>query len=330
MSSVRAFSEADYPRFTEILNHVYPDTLTAESELRYWDEVWDSERYFKQRVMLEDDGGRVAGVGTVEHIPDQFHPDKYSLELLVDPPYRRRGHGAALYDHLMMILRQRGAMAVRAWVKESDLDSHPFATRRGFVEARREWQSRLDVNAFDPSAFAGAMERATGQGIEITNLASERAVNDEAVAELYRLHSACSRDVPDIEPYTEVSYDDFLKNVINAPYSIPEAFLIAKAQGAPNGRYVGLAWMAGSAEEPDVLYQGLTGVLPEYRGKGIAMALKLANVEAARRLGKREIRTWNDTTNRPMLRINEAMGFVKQPAEIVYLKELTNEAAPAT
>jgi hypothetical protein len=81
MSSVRAFSEADYPRFTEILNHVYPDTLTAESELRYWDEVWDSERYFKQRVVLDDDAGLVVGVGTVDHIPDQFHPDKYSLEL---------------------------------------------------------------------------------------------------------------------------------------------------------------------------------------------------------------------------------------------------------
>lgn len=325
MSSIRAFVEADYPRYTEISNHVYPDTLTAESELRYWDEVWDSERYFKQRVMLEDDAGRIVGVGAVDHIPDQFHPDKYNLEVMVDPPDRRRGHGTLLYDHLMTLLRQRGAIAARAWVRESDLDSHPFATNRGFVEARREWQSRLDVNAFDPSPFAGAMERATGQGITITSMAAEQAVNADALIEAYRLHSTCSRDVPDIEPYTEVSYDDFLKNVINAPYSIPEAFLIAKH----GSRYVGLAWMAGSAEEPGILYQGLTGVLSEYRGKGIAMALKLANVEAAGRLGKREIRTWNDTTNRPMLRINEAMGFVKQPAEIVYLKDLTTEPAPA-
>lgn len=328
MSSIRAFAEADYPRYTEISNHVYPDTLTAESELRYWDETWDKERYFKQRIVLDDDAGQIVGVGAIDHIPDQFHPDKYNLEVMVDPPNRRRGHGARLYDHLMTTLRQRGAIAARAWVRESDLDSHPFASHRGFVEARREWQSRLDVNSFDPSPFAGAMERATGQGIAITNLGAERAVSDDALAEAYRLHSTCSRDVPDIEPYTEVSYDDFLKNVINAPYSIPEAFLIAKAQGAPHGRYVGLAWMAGSAEEPDILYQGLTGMLPEYRGKGIAMALKLANVEAARKLGKREIRTWNDTTNRAMLRINEAMGFVKQPAEIVYLKDLTAETAP--
>jgi len=39
-------------------------------------------------------------------------------------------------------------------------------------------------------------------------------------------------------------------------------------------------------------------------------------VEYARAHGIREIKTWNDQRNQPMLRINEAMGFVKQPAWI--------------
>ncbi|HEU5317585.1 MAG TPA: GNAT family N-acetyltransferase, partial [Chloroflexota bacterium] len=57
-----------------------------------------------------------------------------------------------------------------------------------------------------------------------------------------------------------------------------------------------------------------------YRGKGIAMALKVRGVRYAREHGYREIRTNNDTANRPMLRINEAMGFVKQPAWIIFHK----------
>jgi len=68
--------------------------------------------------------------------------------------------------------------------------------------------------------------------------------------------------------------------------------------------------------EPGIIYQGLTGVLREYRGRGIAMALKLQTVRYARDHGYREIRTWSDARNRPMLRIKEAMGFVKQPASI--------------
>lgn len=322
MSCIREFTEADYPRFTDISNHSFPDTLVSERELRYWDETWDKERYLRYRVVREDDAGNVTGTGEIAHIPEQFHPDKYTLDIMVDPPSRRQGHGTALYDHLLTMLMDRGATKVRAWAKESEADSHRFLTNRGFSEARREWQSRLDVNGFDPTPFAGTMERVANQGIEITTLAAERDSNENALSDAYELDQVISRDVPDIEPYTEVSFDTFRKNVIDAPYSLPEAFLIATHAG----RYVALARMFGSEEEPDILYQGLTGVIPEYRGKGIAMALKLATVESARRLGMREIRTWNDTMNRPMLRINEAMGFQKQPAEIVYLKDLSVSA----
>ena len=38
--------------------------------------------------------------------------------------------------------------------------------------------------------------------------------------------------------------------------------------------------------------------------------------------GVEHIKTWNDVHNRAMLAINEAMGFVKQPAWISYEKDL--------
>jgi hypothetical protein len=52
--------------------------------------------------------------------------------------------------------------------------------------------------------------------------------------------------------------------------------------------------------------------------KGIAVALKLRTVAHAQRLGVDHIKTWNDQSNRPMLAINEAMGFEKQPAWISF------------
>lgn len=39
--------------------------------------------------------------------------------------------------------------------------------------------------------------------------------------------------------------------------------------------------------------------------------------------GVREIRTWNDQRNQPMLAVNESLGFVKRPAWIQYQKDLS-------
>jgi GNAT superfamily N-acetyltransferase len=144
------------------------------------------------------------------------------------------------------------------------------------------------------------------------------ARDPEAVRKAYDLDCACSLDVPAVDPVTTGSYESFVAHAVKGPGSLLDAFFIAK----DGERYAGLSNLRRSEELDDVLYQGLTGVLRDYRGKGIAMALKLRTVRYAREHGKREVRTWNDTRNRPMLRINEAMGFVKQPVWILFQKTL--------
>ncbi len=323
---VRPFAERDYPRLVELDNAVYPELGRGEAEFRHQDASWDHERYFFRRCLAEEADGAVAGWGTLHHMPDQFDPDRYGFSIGVHPDARRRGAGSALYDALRRTLIERGARAARAEAKASQPAGGAFLERRGFVERARAWESILDVAAFDPTPFAGAPARVAAQGITLSTLAEERARDPAALTAIFDLFLVCSRDVPEIDPVTDVPYDYFLTNEVEGPDGLPDGFFLAK----DGGRYVALSNLYSSERDPSVIHQGLTGVHPAYRGRGLAMALKLRTVEYARDRGKRQIRTWNNTLNRPMLRINEAMGFRKEPVWVVYQKELAGDEAASS
>jgi GNAT superfamily N-acetyltransferase len=54
-------------------------------------------------------------------------------------------------------------------------------------------------------------------------------------------------------------------------------------------------------------------VLKEYRGRKIALALKLLATRYARSLGATFIRTNNDSKNEPILAINRKLGYKPEP-----------------
>ncbi len=315
---LRTFEDADYSRFAEIKTATDPDYPLSLELARYYDSVWDERRFARFRLTAETTDGQVVGFGQFSHMPDQFHPDKYWLDCAVDPPVQRRGVGSTLYEKLLTMLRERHALLMRTQAKQSMEDSVAFLTHRGFAEVETTWESRLDVPTFAFARFAGAEERVTDQGITITTLSDELARDPAILPHVYAMHIVCERGMPAIDPITDMSFEDYLNYNVQAPNALGDAYFLAKDGDA----YVGESFLFRSDDLPGVLFQGLTGVLPEYRGKGIAMALKLRGVRYAGAQGNHEIRTDNNTLNRPMLRINEAMGFVKQPVWITFQREL--------
>jgi RimJ/RimL family protein N-acetyltransferase len=121
------------------------------------------------------------------------------------------------------------------------------------------------------------------------------------------------KDVPSTDPATPETFEEWRERWVDSPTFIPEAFFVAIDR---DGRWLGMSNLERQIEDPTFVWQGLTGTLREARGRGIAMAVKLRTIHHAQGMGVEHIKTWNAQTNRPMLSINEAMGFVKQPAWI--------------
>ena len=312
---LRPFVAADLPQTVAIVNAAFPDLALGLDEARHREETWDHGRYLRVPIVAEGAAGIVVAVGGVSHSPEHFHPRKFGLELVVHPEHRGRGVGGALYDRLEDELCRRDTLAVAAHVQESRPESVAFLVRRGYDEADRAWESRLTIAGFEAGRFAGVAERVTEQGVALSTLDVERARDPTALDAAYRLWLACNRDRPSLDPITDIALAAFVAAEVEGPQALPDAYFLAVA----DGRYVGQSSLAQAAD-PAVLHQLLTGVLPGYRGRGIALALKLATIGYAQARGVVEIRTHNNARNGPMLRINEALGFVKQPVWLTMLK----------
>jgi mycothiol synthase len=151
------------------------------------------------------------------------------------------------------------------------------------------------------------------QGIRISTYADELTRDPEAAQKAYELTDHCRRDVPAMDTPTDVTFEEWKKDWIDAPSFLADAFYVAIDE---QGRWLGMSNLQRSIEDASFIWQGLTGVRREARGKGLATALKLMTVRYAQRLGVDHIKTWNDQRNQPMLAINVAMGFARQPAWI--------------
>lgn len=314
-----AATDEDYEALSAASRRVYTGyPWSAQEMMKHEDAGWDHAKFFKGRVLAEADGS-VAGWAIVNHARWAFVADTYWLDLGVVPEVRRRGHGTALYEEALRILRARDAKRIRAGTKESMADGIEFLTHRGFTEVKRDWESRLPLATFDFAPFSGARERIEREGIRIATLAQELASDPSAARKAYELSDEIAHDVPSTDPHTSVDFATWAKDHLEGPNAMPEAYFLAIDK---DGRWLGMSNMAPSDEDKTFLWQGLTGVRREARGTGIAMALKLETVKFARDRGVDHIKTWNDQRNRPMLRINEALGFEKQPAWIQYQKDL--------
>lgn len=317
-SRVRPFAPADYEAWVAASNRCYPDYPSSVAEMRHHDRSFDTTRFFKLRLVAEEAGRLVGGVETAHRV-SRFHPDRYAFDLWVVPEARRRGLGSGLYEEAVAALRRRGALAATAGAKESMADGVAFLRARGWVERKRDWESRLRVAGFDFARFASADERITREGIRISTYADELERDGDAERKAYELTEALRIDVPATDAATPERIEDWRAHWVGSPAFLADAFFVAIDR---DGRWVGMSNLERQIEDPSFAWQGLTGVRREDRGRGIAMALKLRTVRYAQGMKVDHIKTWNDQRNRPMLQINEALGFEKQPAWIAFEKSL--------
>ncbi|MDF2628264.1 MAG: N-acetyltransferase [Symbiobacteriaceae bacterium] len=314
---IRPFDhKTDYHGMAQLSDELYERHVTVES-LKDSFSRRDPKCAFAAWVAEVD--GEFAGMAVYEQFPGSYHPRKFVLDVDVRAPFRRRGIGGALYRQLREALAPHDPIALGAGTKENWPEAITFLENRGFKEKMRTWESHFDLTGFDPSALGGHVTAAEAAGFEFRSYA-DLAGDPERDQKLYEMVKVARRDIPSPEPLTDVSFEQWKKG-IDRPQFFPETYIVAIKEGQMVGQ--SNIWKTHDAE---VLETGLTAVLREHRRAGLAKALKIQSLAAAKAAGGyRKVKTRNATTNAPMLAINEWLGFVRQPAWIAYSLELHPE-----
>lgn len=297
------FSEADYQAYVDVFNAAHPEVARTIADVLHRDQTRSKDEVLGR--FLAEAEGNIVGAAEYETSFNDPKPGTLEVRYRIHPNFK--AHTSALWEYLMGEAAKAKPHQFKTSARE-DWDECGFYLSQGFEEADRSWNSTLDVLAFDPKPF----ERPLPEGIGIKALSKLPYSEETLQHKLYELEITLLGTVPFAEPITPWTFEVWRERVLEKnPFFLPEGYFVALY----GEQLIGLSQLWKS-NRPQTLQTGLTGVLPSHRRKGIALALKLRAAEFAKQYGVRYIRTGNHQVNRPMLAINEAMGFEKEPAMV--------------
>ncbi|GAB4216567.1 MAG: GNAT family N-acetyltransferase [Roseiflexaceae bacterium] len=305
MLHIRPFvaCDADYNTLAAINSQAWPGEPVSKQGLQHDDQTWD-QRYLLERLIVEHKRGPIA-YAQYSETPWAYQPDKYFVKIVVLPDQQRQGVGALLYDRIFALLAQRGARLLTATAREDQQHAVGFLERRGFRQAIRELESRLDLAAFDPAPFQPALERVRQSGIAIASMREMQAADPDWLHKWWQLSELIVRDIPTSEAFTPVTLEAFAQELASPNQRLDAVFV---AVDTSSGEWAGLSGLCVYPEDPTTLSVGTTGVLRSYRRRGIALALKVAAITWAQRHSALVILGENEEHN-PMYLLNQTLGF---------------------
>lgn len=239
-------------------------------------------------LLVAVDGDGV--VGRVEALLDWFveSGEKAICNVAVATTHRQRGLGTELAVTGLAHVERLGARQVITQFAES-ADGVRFATRHGFREGRAE-----AVAVLDPRSVA----EEPPSGLDLRPIAE---VDPHAV---HRLDMEATRDMPFTGTIAAFPFDEWRRLVLDHALFAPEGSFVAFIDGEP----AALSLLTADPESGRASNM-FTGTLPAFRGRGLALAVKLASTRWAAANGIVQIETANDETNAPMLAVNRRLGY---------------------
>ena len=313
---IRSATLEDAAIVADIDTEAHPDDPEDPQMARHWWSIAADDDVTDRRIALLD--GTPVGYATRKHPAWSKMPERFtSLGAGLRPPHRTAERLDALFALVEDAARTDATQKVTAWAWENDQLGLDVLKARGFREERRERFWELDlVEGRERITTMAAESRARmrRQGVTVLTLAQDN--DPERFEKLKRMSDEADSDVPTSEPFVPLEMREFME-WFESPGLRADRIWLARE----GDEIIGISQLSYPPVR-GVVSTDWTGMARRARGRGIARALKCETLMQAVALGVDRVRTDNDSTNVPILHINETMGYRRRPDMIQLLKAL--------
>jgi mycothiol synthase len=247
-------------------------------------------------LLLASFDGRPAGCGVASY--SRFAGMVF-VAARVLPELRRRGVGSALVDALLEHARSLGLDGLNAVVDAADPAGAAFAARLGLEPVDYQLEQRRLVTLIEPAPEPPP-------GIALVPLGERR---EERLREVWPIALAGYEDLPFASDLV-VTLDEWLRDEATRP----DGSFVALEGDEP----VGFAGLLEHANGGAAAEHGMTVVRRDRRRRGIARALKSAQLHWASQNGVVEIQTWTQQGNEAMQELNRSLGYVDTSKSLTF------------
>lgn len=316
------------------------DALSAEALLPMLFSTPDCER-LRWAVLVDD---QVIGCCSIDLLRDEDGQTARATVAVLDS-HAGRGIGSAAFAHLESVARAAGIRKILAWAEHHDdgtgresltpptgFGSVPsdrsarFLVRHGFTLEQVERVSALTWEAQTLSHLDALYVDAAAHAADYRIVQWGAPTPPEHADGFAWLKSRMSTDAPDADLGSPEEVWDAARvaqqeeRVLIRGWSMQ----ITAAQHTRTGELCAFNELAIGTDPSETTHQWDTLVLREHRGHRLGMLVKTAGLRSwhARHPASSRVVTYNAEENRPMLSINEAIGFTPVAYEGAWKKEL--------
>ena len=331
---------ADFQALAEVLAEVEAEAVGSREQQFTAAELlpsWQDPQLPKRAVLARVDGG-VVGCAVYEVTAEEA-PECWA-SVSVRSGHRGRGIGSQLLGAILDIARAEGHLVVQGYLLSTALPADTgdgaasgsrlpsptgfgsvpadaagtrFALFHGFVLEQVERVSRLALPLAPGTLEAVLAGAAAKAGDHYRVLLWEGATPERWLADVAEMFTRMSTEYPsanlqvteDVWDPTRVRLHD------DREAASPRRSLVAAALHVPSGHLVGYTGLSVPPDTLRAVSQEDTIVLAGHRGHRLGMLLKAANLQqlAERSPQHPSVITYNAEENRPMLAVNEQLGF---------------------